>query len=80
MLLLKEMVYNSHANYIFGNTSLDFEDVEVNTENDLILVVSNTGSADLVINDFTFNGTDASEFSIQNVITPLTIVAEPMHL
>lgn len=57
------------------NTSLDFEDVELNTDNDLILVVSNTGSADLVITNFTFNGTDASQFSVQNVVTPLTIAA-----
>jgi hypothetical protein len=58
-----------------NNTSLDFEDVTVSVEKDLTLVISNTGTADLVIDNFNFNGTNASEFSVQNAVTPLTIVS-----
>ncbi|MDY0781136.1 choice-of-anchor D domain-containing protein [Tenacibaculum sp. IB213877] len=55
------------------NTSLDFGDVTQGEDKDLTLVVSNTGNADLVINDFVFNGTDASDFSVQNITTPVTV-------
>ncbi|MFI0430916.1 hypothetical protein [Mariniflexile sp. HMF6888] len=53
----------SPAQFTIDQSTVDFGEVEVSTQKEIKLTVTNTGEEDLVLKDYTFSGANASELS-----------------
>ncbi|MFI0430915.1 leucine-rich repeat domain-containing protein [Mariniflexile sp. HMF6888] len=63
----------SPAKFSIDQSTVDFGEVEVSTQKEIKLTVTNTGEEDLVLKDYSFSGSSAAEFSINAGETEKTV-------
>ncbi len=65
----------SPAQFSIDQSTVDFGEVEIPTQKEVKLTITNTGDEDLVLKDYSFSGPNASEFSFNASETEETVQA-----
>ncbi|TDQ24033.1 choice-of-anchor D domain-containing protein [Tenacibaculum caenipelagi] len=65
----------SPAKFSIDQSTVDFDEVEIPTQKEIKLTVTNNGEEDLILKNYTFSGSNATEFTVRASETEETIQA-----